>query len=150
MNSQSSFRIGGGCHCAVIRLVLDWPESTGELPCRACGCTFCQKHGGVWTSHKNASLSVGVADNSLASIYRFGTKSASFHVCARCGVTPLVTSEIDGKLFAVVNVNALEDLGELVVSQASSNFDGESLRSRLERRRANWIPDVRFELSNGH
>lgn len=143
MTSPSSTRIEGGCHCAAIRFVLAWPESAGGLPSRACGCTFCQKHGGVWTSNANAALSVRIADRSLVSIYEFGTKSASFHVCARCGVTPFVSSEIDGKLYAVVNVNTLENLGELVVSRTNSDFDGESLRSRLERRKANWIPDVR-------
>lgn len=150
MTNPGSVRIGGGCHCAAIRLVLQWPESAGYLPCRACGCTFCQKHGGVWTSHPNASLAVEIADSSLVSIYKFGTESASFHVCSRCGVTPLVTSEIDQKMYAVVNVNTLEELGDLIVSKTSSDFEGESLRSRLERRSVNWIPDVRFELPNGH
>lgn len=148
MTSPSSLRMVGGCHCAVIRLELTWPQSSGDLPSRACSCTFCRKHGGNWTSNTKASLTIEIADSSLVSIYRFGSESASFYICSRCGVSPLVTSEIDGKLYAVVNVNTLENFGELIVSEKNSNFEGETLRSRLERRKANWIPDVRIESTN--
>jgi hypothetical protein len=65
---------------------------------RACvRCTFCTKHGGVWTSHPESRLAVKVADEALVSRYEFGTRTATFHVCARCGVPAFVTSDIDGR-----------------------------------------------------
>ena len=49
---------------------------------------------------------VSVKDRARASKYAFGTKTAEFHVCTGCGVVPVVTSRIDGCLYAVVSVNA--------------------------------------------
>jgi hypothetical protein len=81
-------RILGACHCGNISFQLDWAPEPTEIPARACGCTFCVKHGGVWTSCPTGALEVRVKDASLTNSYAFGTKTADFHVCARCGVVP--------------------------------------------------------------
>ena len=57
---------------------------------------------------------------------------------------PFVTSEIANHLYAVVNVNALENVDESWLRRAAANFDGEDIESRLARRRRNWIADVRI------
>ena len=134
--------IHGKCHCGNIALTLDWEGSTPEIPARACGCSFCVKHGGVWTSNPNAVLSVTVSDPALVSKYTFGTRTATFHVCSRCGSVPLVTSEIDSHLYAVVSVNVLENIDQTWLRRAATNFEGESVESRLARRQRNWIPNV--------
>lgn len=136
--------IHGKCHCGNIAFQLDWRGEAAEIPARACGCSFCTKHGGVWTSNPGAALIVAVGDPALVSEYAFGTRSATFHVCARCGTVPLVTSEIDGRLYAVVNVNALEDVDPARLRRAPVSFEGEDIASRLARRKRNWIADVRF------
>ena len=136
--------IKGKCHCGNIALELDWEGDKPEIPARACGCSFCVKHGGVWTSNPRAKLKVDVANATLASKYAFGTRTATFHVCSRCGTVPFVTSEIAGHLYAVVNVNALEDIDESWLRRASANFEGEDVESRLARRKRNWIADVRI------
>ena len=138
-------RIDGRCHCGNISFELDWPGDGAEIPARACGCTFCTKHGGVWTSHPRAALAVKIADKALVSSYLFGTKSATFHVCARCGVVPVVTSEIDGKSYAVVNINAFEGVDASRFDRKPADFEGEEKDARLARRVRNWIADVRFE-----
>ena len=115
-----------------------------EIPARACRCSFCIKHGGVWTSNSNAILNVTISDRSLVSKYAFGTCTATFHVCSRCGSVPLVTSEIGNHLYAVVNVNVLENVDQSWLRRASSSFEGESVESRLARRQRNWIADVRI------
>ena len=134
--------IHGSCHCGNVRFVLRWPESESEIPVRVCSCTFCQKHAGAWTSHRNSELAIEVDDRSLVSAYRFGTKTADFCVCSVCGVAPFVLSEIDGNRYAVVNVNTFDDVGGLSYSRSRSDFDGEDTGSRLERRKRNWIPNV--------
>jgi hypothetical protein len=134
--------IHGKCHCGNIALTLNWKGSTPEIPARACGCSFCVKHGGVWTSNPNAALTVTVSDPALVSKYTFGTRTATFHVCSRCGNVPLVTSEIDSHLYAVVNVNVLDNIDSSWLRRAATNFDGESVESRLARRQRNWIADV--------
>ena len=137
--------IHGTCHCGNIAFELDWQGDPAAIPARACGCSFCQRHGGVWTSNAQSRLVVSVRDQSLVSNYAFGTKTATFHVCARCGTVPVVTSEIDGHLYAVVNVSALENVDPSSLRRAGANFDDEDIASRLARRTRNWIADVRFQ-----
>jgi hypothetical protein len=72
----------------------------------------------------------------------FGSRTATFHVCSRCGIVPLVTSEIANHLYAVVNVNVLENIDRTRLLQATANFEGEDVESRLARRTRNWIADV--------
>jgi hypothetical protein len=86
--------ISGRCHCGNIFFALAWRPEPSEIPARAC--SFCAKHGGVWTSCPTGSLTVSVKDRTRASKYAFGTKTAEFHVCTGCGVVPVVTSRIDG------------------------------------------------------
>ena len=136
--------IEGKCHCGNIRYTLEWPAAQGSIPVRACGCTFCTAHGGKWTSHREARLIARLEDTALVSQYRFGTKTADFYVCGRCGAVPFVTSTIGGTLYAVVNVNTFEGVDRALLVESSTNFDGEGTGERLDRRRRNWIPDVRI------
>jgi len=136
--------IKGGCHCGNISFSLAWEPDPAEIPARACSCSFCTKHGGVWTSNPAAALEVSVEDPSLVSRYAFGTRTAEFHICARCGIVPVVTSRIDGRLYAVVSVNAFEGVDRSLIRLASADFDGEGKDSRLARRKRNWIASVKF------
>jgi len=136
--------INGKCHCGNIAFELDWQGNPDEIPARACGCSFCTRHGGVWTSNASSRLTVIIGDPALVSKYSFGTRTATFHVCSRCGTVPIVTSEIGNHLYAVVNVNTLENIEQAWLRRASANFEGEDVESRLERRKRNWIADVRF------
>ena len=135
----------GRCHCGNIAFELDWPGVPPEIPARACDCSFCVKHGGVWTSNPEARLGVVIRDASLVSKYTFATATATFHVCSRCGVVPLVTSEIANQLHAVVNVNAMENVDPAWLHRTAAHFDAEDVGSRLARRSRNWIADVRIE-----
>jgi hypothetical protein len=141
---RTGMEIEGKCHCGNIRYTLVWPGDGADIPVRACGCTFCTSHGGSWTSHRDAELAARIADASLVSRYRFGTRTADFHVCARCGVVPSVTSEIDHHLYAVVNVNTFAGIDLASLARVASNFDGEGTEDRLERRKRNWIPTVQI------
>lgn len=76
--------------------------------------------------------------------YAFGTRTAEFHTCTRCGVVPVVTSRIDDHLYAVVSVNAFEGVDPSLIRHSSASFDGEGADSRLARRRRNWIADVTY------
>lgn len=135
--------IEGACHCRNIRYTLKWPGPVEDLPARRCGCTFCQKHGGSWTSHRDAELNATVSDSSTVSKYKFGTKTATFYVCSICGAAPFVVSEIEGQLYAVVNVNTFDGIDASSLSSSPTNFDGEDTGSRLDRRKKNWIPRVK-------
>jgi len=138
--------IWGSCHCGNIAFALDWTPEPTEIPARACDCTFCTKHGGVWTSCPAGSLRVTIKQPSLVSNYRFGTGTADFHICTRCGIVPLVTSRVEGRLFAVVNVNTFENVDPALLRKDSASLDGEDEATRLGRRQRNWIGEV--EISN--
>src|SRR5438132_12998306 len=117
--------INGRCHCGNIAFELEWEGDTAEIPARACGCSFCVKHGGVWTSNPNSRLAVVIRDPLLVSKYAFGSRTATFHICARCGAVPLVTSEIANRLYALVNANVLTNIEESCVGAAAASFEGE-------------------------
>ena len=118
-----------------------------EIPVRACGCTFCQKHGGIWTSHPDSELRAEVLDESKLSKYKLGTETADYYVCSVCGAVPLVTSSIGNNLYAVVNANTFEGIDSSQIVRSSTDFEGESTEDRLARRKRNWIPDVRISYS---
>jgi hypothetical protein len=134
----------GRCHCGNIAFSLTWDPDPERIPARACTCSFCCKHGGVWTSYPRGALRIAIEDPSQVSRYEFGTETAQFHTCSRCGVVPFVTSRIDGRLYAVVSVNALEGIDPSLFDRASSNVEGEDKDFRLARRQRNWIADVEF------
>jgi hypothetical protein len=136
--------IQGKCHCGNIAFSLTWEPDPAEIPARACGCSFCTKHGGVWTSNPGGALEVALKHPSLVSKYTFGTRTAEFHICARCGIVPVVTSRIEERLYAVVSVNAFEGIEPSLLRRVPASFDGEGEETRLARRKRNWIGNVRF------
>src|SRR6266480_3431486 len=106
--------IHGKCHCGNISFSLTWEPDPAEIPVRACTCSFCTKHGGAWTSNPGGALKV------------------------------VVTSRIDGHLYAVVSVNAFEGIDQSLLRRASTSFDGEGQESRLARRKRSWIANVEY------
>ena len=136
--------IRGKCHCGNISFSLTWEPEPSAIPARACTCSFCTKHGGVWTSKPGGTLEIAVKDPTHVSKYAFGTRTAEFHICARCGIVPVVTSRIDDHLYAAVSVNAFEGVDQSLLRRESANFDGEEEDSRLARRKRNWIAKVKY------
>lgn len=100
------------------------------------------KHGGVYTSHAEGQLNVWLSAPTLVNRYAFGTKTAEFFICTRCGVVPFVKSTIDGKDYAVVNVNTFENVDRSELRSSVTDFEGEGVEERLERRKRTWISRV--------
>jgi len=137
-------RIHGRCHCGNIAFTLNWESDPAAIPARACSCTFCAKHSGVWTSNPQGSLEIACRDPGRVNRYTFGTGTAQFHVCMDCGVVPVATSQIDGRLYAVVNIHAFENVPATMLRVGTAKFEEESESSRLARRQRNWIGHVTF------
>ena len=135
-------RIHASCHCGNVRVTLDWPDPGPVIAVRACGCGLCTKHRAAWTSHPGGRFQLRITDDSRVARYRFGTKTADFHVCLTCGVIPIVTCSIEGARYAVVNVNTFDDVDRSQLVEAAANFDGETTENRLTRRRRNWTPEA--------
>ncbi len=138
--------IEGGCHCGAIRYELHWPQGAGEgrVPARRCTCAFCTRIDGVWTSHPDARLQITEDPAMPATRYRFGTGTADFLFCSRCGITPMAICRLEGRDYAVVNVNTFETAaeGRFRFDASDSDFEGEAVDDRLARRKARWIGRV--------
>ncbi len=128
----------GSCHCGALTLEFRSEKSPAELGARTCQCSFCQKHGGSWTSDPQGRVEVTLSGP--VSRYRFGTKTADFLFCTTCGVVPAVVAETEGKLLGVVRVNCLEQSAVFLDQAAPIDFDGEILDSRLDHRAKGWTP----------
>jgi hypothetical protein len=139
----------GSCHCAANRYRLEWPAGIRALPARRCGCTFCTRFNGTWTSHPEAGLEIRESAEFPLTRYRFGTATADFLFCSRCGVALAVLCEIAERTYAVVNVNTLNARDEIDFERSDSEFDGESRDRRLERRAQRWIGRVRVNSATG-
>ena len=140
MTEQAITTIRGSCHCGNIRFDFDWPANRTEIPARVCTCDFCLKHGGRWTSNPAGRVKLDIADPTRVAIYRFGTRTADFHICATCGVVPVVSCELDGNRFAVVNVNTFVNIHPERLHPTPISFEDEEPESRLSRRRRSWTP----------
>jgi hypothetical protein len=121
-------------------VTLAWKQD-GDPPLRRCTCPFCVKQGAVYIGHHDASLTIGF-QGELAK-YRFGTSTADFHRCARCGTFIAATCTMDGRLHAVLNARTLDGLS-IPATVEPRDYERESTPARLDRRRQTWIPDVAF------
>jgi hypothetical protein len=141
--------ISGHCQCGNISFILECLPDPIEIPARACTCSFCASHKGVWSSLPNAKLAVRIKNHERIDRHTFATGTAEFHICKRCGDVPFVSSRIEGSLFAVVNVNMLQGVSPSLFEHSQADFDGEAVDDRLERRRQRWIADVSITGASG-
>ena len=135
-------RLQGACHCGAIGVTLEVEEGTALSP-RHCGCSFCRKHGSLYVSAPSARLTIALAEPGRVSRYAFGHETATFLVCARCGVMAAAVSEIEDRLHSVLNANMLSP--PLAIDQATvpvADYEAEDVPGRLERRRRRWIGNV--------
>lgn len=72
--------------------------------------------------------------------YRFGSRTADYLICRRCGVYVGAICETAAGLRAVVNVNCLMDRAHFTQEASAPDYDGETSEARLARRAANWMP----------
>jgi hypothetical protein len=132
----------GGCHCGNLRVSLRLTEPPGEIRLRACGCSFCRGHATRTASDPNGSVDIRAADWSLVECYRFGTATADFLICRRCGIYIGAICETDGGTRAVINTNCLDSRAEFTMVPAPTDHDGEAISARIARRATNWTPAV--------
>jgi hypothetical protein len=76
----------------------------------------------------------------LVERYRFGTGTAEFVICRRCGVYIGAIGETGAGTRAVINTNCLEERAAFTGQPSPVDHDGEATGDRLARRVANWTP----------
>jgi hypothetical protein len=134
----------GGCHCGNLRvhLRLTIPPTAAAL--RSCSCAFCRAHATRTVSDPRGMFEVWADDWSLVEPYRFGSRTADYLVCRRCGVYIAAVCETPGGIRAVVNTNSLVERAMFTQDPARPDYDGEGTAARLARRAANWTPAVLY------
>ncbi|WP_192881031.1 MULTISPECIES: GFA family protein [unclassified Photorhabdus] len=136
--------IPGSCHCKNIEFMFNWEPEPLEIPARTCTCSFCTKHSAVWTSYPTGQLRLSIRDQKLLHKYSFETGTAQFYICSKCGIVPIVISQINGRDYAVVNVNTFEDVDPALLKYVAAKFTDESEQARLTRRQQHWIANVEY------
>ena len=132
----------GGCHCGNIHVRLRITRSPEESPVRTCTCSFCRSHAPRMISDPAGTFEVWADDWSLVENYRFGTRTADFLICRRCGVFIAAVSDMGAHARAVVNANCLKDRARFTAAPAMHEFQGETTETRLSRRAGNWMPAI--------
>jgi hypothetical protein len=133
-------RLAGGCHCGNLEVAFETARPPAELMVRACGCSFCRRHGGRTVSDPAGRVEVLVRDPAELSRYRFGFGTAEFLVCRTCGVYVAAVMADADAAYAIVNVNALASPELFAAAAVPVSYDQESEAERRARRRARWTP----------
>ena len=132
----------GGCHCGNIHVLLRLSKLPQDNPLRTCTCSFCRSHQPRMISDPAGLLDISADDWSRVELYRFGTRTADFLICRRCGVFVAAISDLETAPCAVVNVNCLDDRDRFTAPSTMHEFQGETLDTSTSRRAANWMPAV--------
>ena len=130
----------GGCHCGNISVRLQLSRPAEQMPLRSCACSFCRAHATRTLSDRDGLFEIAAADWSLVERYRFGSRTADYLLCRRCGVYIGALCETSSGLRAVANVNCLDDRASFTQPPAAPDYTGEATDARLARRATNWMP----------
>jgi hypothetical protein len=146
--SLAPLRFTGGCHCGNLALMFETERRPGELTVRACGCSFCRRHGARTVSDPDGRIEFAVHDPSRLSRYSFGLGTAQFLVCRTCGVYVGAVMAHGGPAYATLNINALRTPEVFAEAAVPVSYDRESAAERRARRRARWTPATVIEGSD--
>jgi len=144
--SGQSHSHAGSCHCGAITAKLTFTRPAEEMQVRACQCHFCTRHASLTVSDPGGSAVFEIEAGAL-SAYRFGTRTATSLVCARCGVYVGVVLSDGDKAWSVANARglAIPEFQERVGVQMF--YDEEDADERVARRKEKWTPtELRFKL----
>jgi hypothetical protein len=137
----------GGCHCGTLRVQVSLTKPPAEMPIRSCACSFCRAHGTRTVSDPAGQADVWASDWSLVERYRFGSRTADYLLCRRCGIYVGAVCDTPAGRRAVINTRCLDDRAAFVREAVHPDYDGEAVEARLARRAANWTPTVMHDVS---
>jgi hypothetical protein len=112
--------ISGGCYCGNILLDVQLANEPGSYNPRACDCAFCRKHGAAYISDPRGSLRVRIDDQRRSGTYRQGSELAEMLLCTHCGVLIGAVYRTEDRIYATVNVRAVEGDANFGVAQPVS------------------------------
>ena len=126
----------GSCHCGAMSVEF---LSAKPFASRACGCSFCRKHQARVISDPEGRAIIRYDPGRKPLAYRFGMKTAEFLICSSCGVFLAAVTDVDGQLYAVLNLNTFDDAGAATAA-APMDYEDENPAERAQRRQRSWTP----------
>ena len=144
--SEPSYLYSGRCHCGAISMELAFTCPAEEMRVRSCQCDFCTRQGSLTVSEAAGRAVITVAADQLKT-YNFGTQTATFLICARCGVYAGVIMTDGDKLVSIANARGLGIEAFKHRDGAQLTHDDESTPERIQRRKQRWTPtEIHFKL----
>jgi hypothetical protein len=129
----------GACHCGQVEVAFETATPVTDLPLRACGCSFCRRHGTKAVADPNGRLTISAPPNGL-SRYRFGLRTADYLICRTCGACIAAVISGEGEERATLNVTATAIPGLADRQAEPVDYDRESAEDRRARRLTSWTP----------
>ena len=122
-------------------------KNVSEFNPRKCDCDYCRKHGCMYVSDPRGSVDINIKNIDDLNKYRQGSNLADLYVCKRCGVSPLLTFESEGNLYAALNAPCFDSFPELgdAVAVSPKKLNAEE---KINRWCSLWIPEVRIHYEN--
>ncbi|WP_152222726.1 GFA family protein [Pseudomonas sp. SCB32] len=135
--------IQGHCHCANISVQAELSRKPDQFTPRACDCDFCRKHGAAYISDAQGKLSIQCRSAANALRYHQGSGTVDFLLCRHCGVLVAALWEDNGRTYAALNAQILDNPATLGAPQPASPRLL-PLQERMARWRTLWFADVRI------
>lgn len=131
----------GSCHCGALGFEFSTAVAAGDLPLRACQCSFCRRHQTRATADPQGQMTFTVRDPAALQRYEFGLKTAAYLLCRNCGCcVGAVATGPDGER-ALVNVNCFADQASFAGREPTPmTYDQETAAARRARRQNTWTP----------
>ncbi len=129
----------GGCHCGAIEVRVRLTRPAAEVPVRSCACSFCRAHGTRTVSDPMGQADLR-ADWQGVTKYRFGSHTADYLLCRRCGVYIGAVCDTATGRRCVINTRCLRDRAAFTQQAVHPDYDQETVEDRLARRARNWMP----------
>ena len=145
MSTEYANILRGSCHCGNLKFELHTNKTEADFVPRTCQCGLCRSHGASWISDPEGKLVLYESDD--MSRYQFGHKTSDFIIRPKCGVLIVALCEVEGQMRAVINIKAMPDHA-FTTPEILTDFDDETIVSRLARRAKNWTGNVEFASRN--
>jgi hypothetical protein len=129
----------GACHCGQVEVAFETATPVADLPLRACGCSFCRRHGTKAVADPKGRLTISAPPNGL-NRYRFGLRTADYLICRTCGAYIAAVISGHGEERATLNVTATAIPGLADRHAEPVDYDRESAEDRRARRLTTWTP----------
>jgi hypothetical protein len=133
-------KYSGGCHCGDLQIEFETRLNPAEIELRACQCTFCRKHGSLAATDPAGHLAVRAAPGKSFGRYAFGLRTAEYLICQTCGVYVAAVTIGESEPRGIAIVNCLDDRLQFASAPIAVDYDAESPKERMERRRWRWTP----------